>query len=759
MPNDPAINVVVSGQDELSPVLNKAGQEVSSFGESLGHLSDLVDVALIAELVDHLVEIGAQALETGAHMAQMAQQTGLSVEQLSALQHAATTTGASNEQLEAGLRKFASTLSLAAGGSKAQADALAAMGIRLRDANGQMVPLSQQLVNVAQRFQQMPDGINKTSLAIQLFGRQGSALIPAQGQIAQGFQEMEKQAEQFGAMLSTEDADSLEQAQRSFDVLGESVKGLLQQFIVGMAPALQAIAQALTVDLGDGFSVAKTAGEFFGDSLRIIVDLLMNVFSAMEWAGDKIGLFGLALARLATGDVQGAADAIKELVGITNDAVAQMIEDKQSKIDQILAGGESAFPKSQSGDSDVTRRNSQAEALAKAKLKLEEENEKLAAEFSKSIDDLRLKETKDFYDKQLITAQQYYDRTQKLKIDQLQAELAADNAMAAALAQAIKTAPDEKTRVELQTQYAAATEKATVAQSQLNALQGKGTTDANSGLAAQAQAMDRNAFLAEDMGKRIEQVYAQLTTDENQIAFLIKTHQIDQLTAESELNQKRDEAHQKLTTMTADYQQFAAASGDPKLIQNAQNLNLKLQELTFTTNSLRDAALDAWQHGLGTFLTDIETHSKSAGQAFLDLIKGMMSAVDDLIAKVIALWIWQKIAGIAAGAAAPAGVTVGSDAGTMIPPLGGGGGISAGAAPAFTPPSLPSSAFAVPAAIGVASFAGAPAGGATPTVIYQIDARGSAPGVEQLIMGALKQVTPQIVAKSKAAVLDYYQRR
>lgn len=669
------VKVIISGRDAgLKPALDKAARDVEGFRGAVEGLQKTFETLGIGLIVEKLIELGGQALEAGAHLEHLAQQTGLSAESLSALQHAATVSGVASDQFEAALRKLSTALSLGAVSGSKQADIWTSMGIRATDAKGRVLGMDAALGQIADRFQKMPDGANKSALAIELFGRQGAVLVPLLNQGSQGLAALKKEAADLGLTMSTQTAEAMQQAARSLAVLGESARALVQQFIAGMAPALEAVGQALTVQLGEGFDLARTAGEVFGEMLKLLVSLFTNLFTAIELAGDKLGLFGLALARLARGDAAGAGGALKELLGITTDNVAQLLEDRQKRIDDILAGKSAlGSVKGAPGSEDITRPD---RAASEARLRRQIEDEKLAADFSRQMDELRLARTKELYDKQLLSAEHYYDQTKKLQEDQLAAEVYAQQQIVALTRAAAAKEADPARKAKILEELAKATEALTIATAKLNALQGKTADGATDALKQQADAMARNAFLAEDMGRRIAAVYAELEAQVERLNFLEQTGQLSQVERDRLLNELRAKAAGQLKEMTIDYERLAKAAGDPKLVANAAALNTKLIELAHTMNTLRDAGRQAWESGFATFFSDITTQSKSAGQAFLDFAKTIVSALTQIIAKMIALWLWSKLTGLFLGKAGGIGTgAAGGGVGASTVPFTGGEGV------------------------------------------------------------------------------------
>lgn len=73
------------------------------------------------------------------------------------------------------------TAMVAAGGSKEQIEVFSRLGVSVTDAAGQLRPTEDVLLDLADAFAAMPDGAEKSALAVKLFGKSGVELILNQG--------------------------------------------------------------------------------------------------------------------------------------------------------------------------------------------------------------------------------------------------------------------------------------------------------------------------------------------------------------------------------------------------------------------------------------------------------------------------------------------------------------------------------------------------------------------------------------------------
>ena len=82
------------------------------------------------------------------------------------------------KQIKESTKEQLASLKDLAEGPKGVAKALQSLGISMTDATGKMKSTDEVMLEVADRFQTMPDGAQKSALAIQLFGKSGADMIP-----------------------------------------------------------------------------------------------------------------------------------------------------------------------------------------------------------------------------------------------------------------------------------------------------------------------------------------------------------------------------------------------------------------------------------------------------------------------------------------------------------------------------------------------------------------------------------------------------
>lgn len=211
-----------------------------------------------------LVAAGRHALETADELAKLSQKTGLSVESLSLLKPIAEQAGTSMEGLAKGMQKLATAMVEAAGGSKEQAEVFARLGVSVKDAAGQLRPTEEVLLDLADAFAAMPDGAEKSALAVKLFGKSGVELIPFLNQGRAGIEELKRKFKELGLEISGDTAKAAEKFNDTLDTVKQALSGIAMKVAEAALPALQKLADALVTVASHGeeiMAVARVLGE------------------------------------------------------------------------------------------------------------------------------------------------------------------------------------------------------------------------------------------------------------------------------------------------------------------------------------------------------------------------------------------------------------------------------------------------------------------------------------------------------------------
>ena len=192
-------------------------------------------VGAAATVTAAMVKVTKAVIDNGDALNKLSQKTGLAVEDLSKLQYASDLSGVSTEALQKGLVNLAAGMAEAATGAGPMADKYAKLGISLRNADGTIKSSGAVLGELADRFAAMPDGVEKTALATDIFGKKlGAEMIPLLNGGAAGLKAMGDEAEALGLVMGSELAkqseafnDNLERLSKLSTAAGISIGNAL----------------------------------------------------------------------------------------------------------------------------------------------------------------------------------------------------------------------------------------------------------------------------------------------------------------------------------------------------------------------------------------------------------------------------------------------------------------------------------------------------------------------------------------------------
>jgi LysM repeat protein len=224
-------------QGKFKQVEGAAHNLTSRIGPLSGALGALAPVATVGGLA----ALVGKTIEAGDKMNDLSQRTGVSVESLARFNKAAATSGTDIDAVAKALGKLSKGMYEAAETGKGPtAAALRTLGISAEDASGKLKSADQVTLEIANKFKTMPDGVEKTALAMQLFGKAGAEMIPM-------LNEGGAAIESLSVKMTGAFAEKADEYNDKLAMLGGKVGALATGITVALLPALDAIVSVLTL--------------------------------------------------------------------------------------------------------------------------------------------------------------------------------------------------------------------------------------------------------------------------------------------------------------------------------------------------------------------------------------------------------------------------------------------------------------------------------------------------------------------------------
>jgi len=239
-PASGGLKLLSSAANDAKFQLQAATDRLGVLGSVLGKLgpAGLIAGASIAALGVGITALVMPVARVGDEFFKLSQKTGVSVEALTALDYAAKLSDVTTEGLTKALQKLSVAMFDTQVNGQEGSAALKALGVSATDAHGQIRPTEQVLLELAEKFADMPDGADKAALAVKLFGKEGLAIIPFLNQGREGITALMEEAQRLGLVMSEDVARASEVFNDNLTRLSAIFEGMQRQIGAAVIPIL-----------------------------------------------------------------------------------------------------------------------------------------------------------------------------------------------------------------------------------------------------------------------------------------------------------------------------------------------------------------------------------------------------------------------------------------------------------------------------------------------------------------------------------------
>jgi hypothetical protein len=277
-----------------------------------GALAGVTTVGGLAALVNNSISAADAIGKT-------ADKIGVGVEALQELRFAAKASGIEQQTLDMALQRFTRRAAEAAQGTGEAKDALAQLGITLRDQDGHLRRSEDLLSDVADAFARIEDPAERVRLAFKLFDSEGVALVNLLSDGSGALDQMRERARDLGIVLDEHLVRDAERARTELDTLAQVVSANLTRAALEAAPVIADLSSWLA-------EVAGKAGIAWE-----------RLFDAPEEKSLRTLRYELDLTENTIAKLQGRIDELRKspTLGFTTFIDTAQISALQEKIDEL----------------------------------------------------------------------------------------------------------------------------------------------------------------------------------------------------------------------------------------------------------------------------------------------------------------------------------------------------------------------------------------------------------------------------------------
>jgi DNA-binding phage protein len=326
-----SLNVLLSADTaQFSSALDKAAylaeRDLQRISRTAKINGAIVATALVAAASAFAVKM-KNVIDSAEKMNKVAQSFGMTTEELSKLQYAAQLSDLSIDDMTKSFARLNKS-------AFDNVNAFKMLGISQEFLNKHSKDTYGILLEVADRFSRMPDGIGKSTAAQQIFGRSGAALIPLLNQGAAGLKAYGDEAERMGLVLDSKTAKSAEKFADDMKRMTKQIDGAFLSIGSTLIPVLSGLTENLK-SAGKETDNFASAGRGLAVVLVSIVNSGMMISEVFKTVGTHLGDMGAVAMSVAKGQFQTAVELMKKSSEDHNSSWAKTVEDIQKNWDLL----------------------------------------------------------------------------------------------------------------------------------------------------------------------------------------------------------------------------------------------------------------------------------------------------------------------------------------------------------------------------------------------------------------------------------------
>lgn len=284
MPQMPEVERKVAKFDKALENLTKKRElkldlkqkEIDRANDSLRNLTAAIGLASAAIVVANGVfaKLAGTIANSLDHIDKASQKLGLSIKTYQELDYIASQTGTSIDGLGRSMR----TLSIQA---VANNSTFKALGINVKDANGNLKNQEQLLYEVIGALQKYPEGVERAKAANELLGMSAAELAPLLNAGTGSLEELAEKAREYGLILSDDVVKAGADAVSAFDTMRRSASALLKNAIAPILPAFTNFAYAAAKLMADLQPLAQKIVPMLVSGLQALLPVIAGVAAGL----------------------------------------------------------------------------------------------------------------------------------------------------------------------------------------------------------------------------------------------------------------------------------------------------------------------------------------------------------------------------------------------------------------------------------------------------------------------------------------------
>lgn len=268
--NDDEANKSLAKTDKnakgVASTLSSGIKTVGKWGAAIG--------TAVAGAAAGMAKMATSAAGTADNIDKMSQKIGISREAYQELDFALSQSGTDVDKLQNGMKTMSQQV-------EKNAKAFKDLGVSLTDSNGKARSQEEIFYDTVRALQNMEEGTEKSTIAVQLFGKAGTELMPLLNAEAGSLDKMRQEAHDLGLVLDDELVDSGVSLTDTLDKMKRSLGAVMTQLGARLMPIVEKAANFVISNIPKITklvdSITPIVEQAFDEILPVIMDMAEQI--------------------------------------------------------------------------------------------------------------------------------------------------------------------------------------------------------------------------------------------------------------------------------------------------------------------------------------------------------------------------------------------------------------------------------------------------------------------------------------------------
>ena len=286
-------------QSKIKDLSSNTDKLSASFKTFAGVAASLGAVALFKDQI-------TKTLDFADSLNKLSQKTGITADGLYALSAAAELSDIDFTSLEGSLSKFSKGIGEASMGTGNAKNAFERLGVSIKNQDGTLKDSYAILVELADKFKDMPDGASKATTAMELFGKSGADMIPL---LNSGGEALRK----YLGIMDEETAKAAEEFKDSLTSMNRAMNIIFVKTVKELSPTFTVLANDF-LDLADNSDeLGDSLSQKLAVAMKGVVKWGYGITSVFDISGDALSNFGKSIGALLAFDETGTQQYFEKI--------------------------------------------------------------------------------------------------------------------------------------------------------------------------------------------------------------------------------------------------------------------------------------------------------------------------------------------------------------------------------------------------------------------------------------------------------------